>query len=350
MRSSTTIVLPDPPVPRSPVRILALTARRTIRDRVRAAYPRPTGRVLVRLPADGLHDLLVECFDVVVVDGGDPSCRPGRVLAEVFGHKFLRAAPVVVVDGPETGSSVWSDLIRAGVRHVLPPGASVSALRTATDSAVRSGLPEVLGLRRELARTWRTVDLDPLTGLASRRVLERLLGTAPATGERRRPVRVGLLMIDIDNFKKVNDTHGHLAGDRVLIEVAARLSGLMRAGDVAVRWAGDELAALLPGADLTRAAGVAERLVRLVGQTPLSHENGVPLHGSVSVGVASGTAGEALVEQADRAMYAAKAAGRGRVRLDQPGPAPAVGRSPMVAAVVPRQGEAAVHSQLTANS
>ena len=342
MRSSATIVFPDPLGPRDPVKVLVLTARRTIRDRVRAAYPGPAGRVRTWLPADGLHDLSGGCFDVVIVDGGDPSCRPGRVLAQVLGHEFLRATPVVVVDGPETGLSMWSDLIRAGVRHVLPPGASVSALRTAADSAVRSGLPEVLGLRRELARTWRTVDLDPLTGLASRRVLERLLGTAPAAGERRRPVRVGLLMIDIDNFKKVNDTHGHLAGDRVLIEVAARLSGLMRAGDVAVRWAGDELAALLPGADLTRAASVAARLVWLVGQTPLSYENGVPLYGSVSVGVASGAAGESLVEQADQAMYAAKAAGRGRVRLDQPGPAPAVGRGPMVAAAVPRQGEAAV--------
>lgn len=170
--------------------------------------------------------------------------------------------------------------------------------------------------RRELALVWEA-EHDPLTGLLSRRCFDRLLERALAdTGDR--SGRVGLLMVDLDCFKAVNDGVGHAGGDRVLRAVANRLRSLVRRSDPLARWGGDEFTLILesdaPGG---RAASVAHRLLTAI-RLPVALA-GDRLVVRASIGIAVGQDGEAppsLARRADRALYAAKAAGGDRWCLD----------------------------------
>ena len=159
---------------------------------------------------------------------------------------------------------------------------------------------------------------DALTGLANRRHF-----TEELVAELRRAAHAGgppaVLLLDIDRFKAVNDTYGHAVGDVVLAGVAERIEGALRAGSVAARWGGEEFAVLVPDvADDAALRGVGERIRQAVGEQPIPTPGG-ELHLSVSVGgarwigVAQGA--DALVDAADRALYAAKRRGRDQTRL-----------------------------------
>jgi diguanylate cyclase (GGDEF)-like protein len=140
-----------------------------------------------------------------------------------------------------------------------------------------------------------------------------------AAGRSGRPLTVA--MVDIDHFKKVNDTWGHLAGDQVLAAIARVLAGQLRSYDVAGRFGGEEFAVLLPGATGATARLVAERLRSAIAATrPLP---GSTLRVTVSIGVAAAIPApedcQDLVAAADEALYEAKQAGRNQVRLaEQP--------------------------------
>jgi diguanylate cyclase (GGDEF)-like protein len=171
----------------------------------------------------------------------------------------------------------------------------------------------------ENARLHRMVErqalVDGLTGLANRRHLDQELTSNLARAERA-DGSVALILADLDDFKSVNDHHGHACGDAVLREFAGLMNDVVREGDTAGRWGGEEFALVLPDADLDGAALVAERLrVALAEKTILSPE-GAPLHVTVSVGVAAyPEAGDrsSLVEAADGALYRAKREGKNRV-------------------------------------
>ena len=123
-------------------------------------------------------------------------------------------------------------------------------------------------------------------------------------------------MFDVDHFKRVNDTHGHPAGDAVLRHLAVLLTATFRQVDVVARVGGEEFAVLLPSTDAEGAAAVAERL-RLAVKSQAVEFDGVPLRCTVSAGVATMHADlgdlDALMKRADQALYAAKAAGRNRI-------------------------------------
>ncbi|WP_240686724.1 GGDEF domain-containing protein [Amycolatopsis suaedae] len=133
----------------------------------------------------------------------------------------------------------------------------------------------------------------------------------------------GLLVLDLDFFKKVNDTHGHLAGDDVLRATAATLQAEVRAGDLVGRFGGEEFVVLLPNIGQAEAVAIAERIRRRVGATavPLTQGGDGPadITVTVSIGVAShpkdASSLEALMQAADTALYQAKAAGRNRTLL-----------------------------------
>lgn len=157
---------------------------------------------------------------------------------------------------------------------------------------------------------------DPLTGLANRAAFETrlrsVLGHAPAA----------LLVIDLDRFKPINDAHGHAAGDAMLKQVAAALSSLVRAGDLVVRTGGDEFAVVLERCPADAAQRVAAEVQRAIARAELVWD-GHTLGVGASVGVAPLSDGHASIEawvaDADSACYAAKAAGRGTVRLARGG-------------------------------
>lgn len=159
---------------------------------------------------------------------------------------------------------------------------------------------------------------DPLTGLATRRVFGPALDAACARAGRR-GTWVGVMIIDVDHFKEVNDTYGHDAGDQVLREVARRLRSLIHRDDIVARLGGEEFAILAPDTDPADLADLAGRLRAAVHATPVTvvDANVESIRIAVSIGVAGfptdATTGEGALQAADRALYAAKQAGRNRV-------------------------------------
>jgi diguanylate cyclase (GGDEF)-like protein/PAS domain S-box-containing protein len=158
---------------------------------------------------------------------------------------------------------------------------------------------------------------DALTGLANRRLFEEHLTLALALAQRRQRL-VAVLFIDLDNFKTVNDSRGHGAGDALLREVAQRLRASVREGDTVARVGGDEFTLVLQ--ELTRredAAVVAAKLLNIIA-TPLD-TGGERLYVTASIGVTvypeDGSDAESLLKNADNAMYRAKAAGRNTVQM-----------------------------------
>lgn len=156
---------------------------------------------------------------------------------------------------------------------------------------------------------------DGLTSLLNHREFQTRLQHEVETATRYgHPL--SLLMLDLDHFKAVNDTYGHMAGDAVLRTLGQLLLNFCRSGDVVARWGGEEFALLLPQAKLESAAEVAERLRALIEGHPF-FMNGRRIPVTVSIGVSCLNPGAAeaviLVESSDRALYAAKMAGRNRV-------------------------------------
>ncbi len=179
-------------------------------------------------------------------------------------------------------------------------------------------LREVEQARRALQQqAWR----DELTGLDNRRRFAELARREIELSRRNgQPLAVALL--DIDDFKRVNDLHGHAAGDALLAAVAAALAGSLRATDLSARWGGEEFAVLLLGTRAGGALPVLERVRSAVRGLPPVGAGTSALRVSVSIGVATGQADEAfdtLVNRADRAMYRAKQAGKDRVLVDTAG-------------------------------
>ncbi|MCH1908685.1 GGDEF domain-containing protein [Stenotrophomonas sp. Y6] len=157
---------------------------------------------------------------------------------------------------------------------------------------------------------------DPLTQLLNRRGLDAALNTH----FRRGAGTAHLLLIDIDHFKRINDTHGHHIGDAVLCGVADALRGAVRKGDLICRLGGEEFAAICLESDGASALQVAERVRSAIEQKSMSQgarRNGV--HCTVTIGVSHGFIGEASLEQAmrqaDVALYRGKSAGRNRIEL-----------------------------------
>jgi diguanylate cyclase len=167
------------------------------------------------------------------------------------------------------------------------------------------------------ARLEARASLDALTGLYNRGhlpTLEAELAAANARG-----VPASLLVLDVDRFKQINDTYGHLAGDRVLIEIARTIRHNARTTDMPVRYGGDEFLVLLVGLDATGALSLAERLREAIDSVEVRHEAAV-LRATVSVGVAAVrdtvSSLSALIGCADHALYAAKNGGRDRTVVD----------------------------------
>ena len=168
---------------------------------------------------------------------------------------------------------------------------------------------------------------DPLTGLLNRRAsLESLSGELSRAYRSGNPVCI--IMGDIDHFKRINDAHGHLAGDEVLCEVARRMQRSLRRYDTIGRFGGEEFLLVLPECSLEEGVKLAERVCDLVRSEPLKAKN-EPLQVSISLGVtvANRLAPEdleALLGAADAALYRAKEAGRDRVEFS-PNPRPSSG-------------------------
>jgi two-component system cell cycle response regulator len=161
---------------------------------------------------------------------------------------------------------------------------------------------------------------DALTGLHNRRYMESHLGTlAEQAAVRGRPLSI--LILDIDFFKSINDTHGHSAGDEVLKEFSRRLKKAVRGIDLACRYGGEEFVVVMPDTDIAMATVVAERLRRRIAAEPFPiNQNTRTVQATISIGIAAMRSAEDLpstiIKRADQALYRAKSEGRNRVAAD----------------------------------
>lgn len=213
-------------------------------------------------------------------------------------------APVFV------GESLWGAVVAATTGEAAFPVAAEGRLAYFGEIAgIAIGNAEANARLAEMAMT------DPLTGLANHRAFHTALFSEVERARRHgRPL--SLAMIDVDHFKGVNDVHGHIVGDRVLVEVARRLSLVARQGDVVARVGGEEFAWIIPESDLAGALRVAERARRAIAGVGFTGVGDI----TVSIGVAqTGPADGAssLYAKADAALFAAKRSGRNRTVVDQ---------------------------------
>ncbi len=315
---------------------------RVERERLRGAMRRIGVALASNLDRDGLLEVVVNAaVDGVGAGAGRATVRrgPGAPLATVASAGDLAGLGRTISDA-ETRALYSGEPVEShenGIACLALP----LRLRTGGTAAVvaiaRAGVPfrpderelvEYLAAQATTSienvalheRAEEQAVTDALTGLANRRHFEDRL-TQEVERARRAHSPAGLLMLDIDDFKQVNDRYGHIAGDAVLREVAAVLRETAREIDLAARYGGEELALILPGADLEGAGQVGERVRAAIEarELPVRGADGNPVRVTVSVGAAALGHGpeeaRALVAAADEALYRAKRAGKNRTEL-----------------------------------
>jgi diguanylate cyclase len=208
--------------------------------------------------------------------------------------------------------------LREGVSLVLDDTRDIKASISNLNSVLDESRKEVEKLRVELQRAREEAVTDALTGLANRKGFDQALGALLA--EASPSSNVGLVMFDIDHFKQINDTHGHLFGDRVIHTVAQILKANVKGRDVVCRYGGEEFALLLPETPLSGANALAEKIRHVVslGRIRRLDRNETVGNITLSAGVTALKYGEPFtdfIERADAAMYQSKSQGRNRVSV-----------------------------------
>jgi diguanylate cyclase (GGDEF)-like protein len=250
--------------------------------------------------------------EVLPVRRVDPERNPLLAAALPSGHNLL-VAPMIV-EGLPVGAVVIEHRSRSvfgverRVTSVLAQFAAVAALNFRNAVLLRNV--------QDMA------ERDSLTGAANRRMFQKVLERTLATPRKGALPVTAVLFLDLDDFKVVNDTLGHAAGDALLVAVTERISELVRAGDLVARLGGDEFAILTPDDDdLHRSRAMAERLVRELRAPYMVREQQVVA--TASIGIATARSAEQTAEEvlrnADVAMYMAKANGKARFAIFDPG-------------------------------
>jgi two-component system, cell cycle response regulator len=256
--------------------------------------------------------------DLYVLDASDGDAGAAiRFISELRTGAATRYAAICLrLTSPDSDAALAFDL---GAEDVLAADLDPAELAVRLNRLVAAKLGAD-ARRARVEDRLRDALIDPLTGLYNRRYalpqFAQIAERAEADGR-----GFAAFVIDIDRFKAVNDRFGHAAGDRVLTEVARRLSSDLRAGDLIARIGGEEFLAVLPDIALPDARRIAERLRGRVSATPIAID-GADVSVTVSIGLAMGPQGvgdvDRLIDDADLAMLAAKSAGRNQVTVSRP--------------------------------
>lgn len=300
---------------------------------IRAAGPTLT-RIMARDPVGSALTAAFELVHPKTLDCPERLLGPEPVRLNLIGQEptQLRAAAMPLADsGVLLNLAFGGDLRQVVRRHALSDSDFAPTdlafdllyLSEANAAVIAQARNFAARLREARAQALEQALSDPLTGLLNRRGLDGALTRLERSGE-----PFGLIHIDLDHFKQINDSLGHAAGDRVLTEVAARLRSALRDGDIAARIGGDEFVVVVAGGrDHHAMDQIARRLLQgIVGPVPADRRTdprAPPIRISASLGVTIREAGgsasiDDLLERADKALYRAKEAGRGRVSFDAP--------------------------------
>ncbi len=174
----------------------------------------------------------------------------------------------------------------------------------------------LVAMQEELAETRQLLNEDALTGALNRRGLDQTL-TREIARSQRLDTKLSVAMVDLDYFKRVNDQHGHEAGDQLLVHFAGLIKSVLRKSDALVRYGGEEFTLILPDTDSRGGHFVLARLQQIMSKSPLIFEGG-QINTTFSAGVATlrgDENGHALLRRADEALYAAKSGGRNAIRI-----------------------------------
>jgi diguanylate cyclase len=269
------------------------TTWRLYRDHVADVDEEAASRV-----ADGIRKLLTEVGE---------SAKAAGAQTDRFGDSLARFSSSV-----EHGGSPDPTALQDVLGHTREMREAVGQLQGRLDASQQ----EIERLRSEVERARTEALVDALTGLSNRRAFEQAMERAMAVPQ----ATNSLLVTDIDHFKRVNDTYGHLFGDTVLRVVAQALKACVAAPQVAARVGGEEFAILLPGVSAAAALPLAEKIRATIAGARIRRKDSTESIGqvTVSLGVAArlpGESSEAWFERADRALYASKTGGRNRVTL-----------------------------------
>jgi two-component system cell cycle response regulator len=254
----------------------------------------------------GLEAAKRESPDLILLDVDMPDILGFDVCRALKADAELCMIPVIFLSGSATADDKVKGLDLGAVDYVTKPFDAFE-LRARVRAAVRTKHLQDLLIEH--------AHIDPLTGLPNRRALMVRLQQEWARMERHEG-SLSLVMADVDHFKRINDTYGHVIGDRLLQEIARTIAGQCRAVDLPARYGGEEFAIVVPDEAASKAVRLAERCRREIEQVRLPVKAAtIGITASFGVADASGSScPEALVDRADEALYQAKSAGRNRVR------------------------------------
>jgi two-component system cell cycle response regulator len=272
-------------------------------------------RPLIETDPEKAHLTARGPVDLVIVNATAREFDGLRFAAQLRSDEATRRLPVLGVVDPDDRPRLVKAL-EIGLNDVLTRPIDPQELAARVKSAVR-GKRYTDFLRNNLDHSLELAVTDQLTGLHNRRYMTGQLG-ALVNRAARGGDPVAALMIDIDHFKKINDSFGHDIGDEVLREFAVRLASNVRAVDLPCRYGGEEFVVIMPDTQLADAERIAERIRRHVAGSPFRVSGSAePLTVTISIGVAATLSDadttEGLLKRADEAVYAAKAAGRNTV-------------------------------------
>jgi diguanylate cyclase (GGDEF)-like protein/PAS domain S-box-containing protein len=207
--------------------------------------------------------------------------------------------------------------------HLLPISIRIAPVREVGQQYVvaveiHSSSSPRYAMRQRLEELQELAMHDPLTGIANRRFVEINL-SARLEELKRYGFDFSVLFIDADNFKQINDSHGHTVGDRILKMISATIANSLRSFDIIGRWGGEEFVVLLINTNEKHLFNLADRLRRLVAQSALTLDNGEVLKVTVSMGATTAQNGDtvdSLVERADKLMFESKRRGRNLVSIE----------------------------------
>jgi len=298
-------------------RLLLVDEQRNSSERIVGALSPHHDVKLINEPREALATAREEKIDLMIVSLGFGAFDGLRLCSQARSDERTRNLPILLIADPEGRPKVLRGL-ELGVNDYLTRPIDRNELLARVRTNIRQKR-YADRLRQSVQQSIEMALYDSLTGLNNRRSLERRLPAMIETA-RQRGAALTLMILDIDYFKRVNDTHGHDVGDLVLKGFAAQLQEIVRGGDLLCRLGGEEFVLAMPGVDTTQAARIAERARRTTESREFLIDGAA---GSVSITVSIGLAewrekwdSAELYRRADRALYLSKSAGRNRVTQD----------------------------------